>query len=66
MDMIDNLYGGGASDPIGLDHDDFVHDVQFDFYGNQLATCSSDHKIKIWRKVAPSRGQDYDPRSYQQ
>lgn len=39
-----------SDNTIGLDHDDFIHDVQFDFYGNQLATCSSDHKIKIWRK----------------
>lgn len=37
---------------IALGHDDFVHDVQYDFYGNQLATCSSDQKIKIWQKVA--------------
>ena len=36
---------------MALGHDDFVHDVQFDFYGNQIATCSSDQKIKIWHKV---------------
>lgn len=38
---------------LGLGHDDFVHDVQFDFYGNQLATCSSDQKIKVWHKIYP-------------
>ena len=27
---------------LGLGHDDFVHDVSFDFYGNQMATCSTD------------------------
>ena len=36
---------------LSLEHDDFVHDVQFDFYGNRIATCSSDQKIKIWQKV---------------
>lgn len=25
-----------------LNHDDFVHDVSYDFYGKRLATCSSD------------------------
>jgi hypothetical protein len=25
-----------------LKHEDFVHDVQYDFYGKRIATCSSD------------------------
>ena len=25
-----------------------VHDVQLDYYGRRLATCSSDHTIKIF------------------
>lgn len=29
-------------------HDDFVHDVAYDYYGKRIATCSSDHKVKIW------------------
>eukprot|EP00823_Brevimastigomonas_motovehiculus_P002849 TRINITY_DN1689_c0_g1_i1.p1 TRINITY_DN1689_c0_g1~~TRINITY_DN1689_c0_g1_i1.p1 ORF type:complete len:350 (+),score=62.84 TRINITY_DN1689_c0_g1_i1:137-1186(+) len=29
-------------------HDDFVHDIAYDYYGKRLATCSSDHYIKIW------------------
>eukprot|EP00743_Colponemidia_sp_Colp-15_P001728 GILK01001887.1.p1 GENE.GILK01001887.1~~GILK01001887.1.p1 ORF type:complete len:319 (-),score=44.64 GILK01001887.1:183-1139(-) len=29
-------------------HDDFIHDVAYDFYGKRLATCSSDQKIKVW------------------
>jgi WD40 repeat protein len=33
------------------DHEDFVHDVCFDFYGQRLATCSSDHKIKVWSQT---------------
>jgi len=33
-----------------LGHDDYVHDISYDFYGKRLATCSSDQKIKIWDK----------------
>ncbi|CAK9069636.1 Nucleoporin SEH1 (GATOR complex protein SEH1) (Nup107-160 subcomplex subunit seh1), partial [Durusdinium trenchii] len=29
-------------------HDDFVHDVAYDHNGKRLATCSSDHAIKVW------------------
>jgi len=29
-------------------HDDYIHDIAYDFYGKRLATCSSDRKIKIW------------------
>eukprot|EP00501_MAST-03F_sp_TOSAG23-6_P000593 GSMAST32.ASY1.ANO1.614.1 assembled CDS len=32
-------------------HDDFIHDVAYDFYGKRLATCSSDRTIKIWEQV---------------
>ena len=33
---------------IQAQHADFVHDVQYDYYGKRLATCSSDHSIKVW------------------
>ena len=33
-----------------LKHDDYVHDVQFDFYGKRIATCSSDQYVKIWER----------------
>lgn len=33
------------------DHDDFIHDLAFDWYGNRLATCSSDQKIKVWDHI---------------
>jgi len=33
-----------------LKHDDYVHDVQFDYYGKRIATCSSDQLVKIWEK----------------
>ncbi|KAK9915915.1 hypothetical protein WJX75_005907 [Coccomyxa subellipsoidea] len=29
-------------------HSDTVHDVQFDYYGRRLATCSSDRTIKVF------------------
>ncbi|KAH9974748.1 WD40-repeat-containing domain protein [Lactifluus volemus] len=30
-------------------HGDLVTDAAYDFYGVRLATCSLDHRIKIWR-----------------
>eukprot|EP00948_MAST-09A_sp_MAST-9A-sp1_P000920 g920.t1 len=35
-------------------HDDIVHDLCHDFYGQRLATCSSDKTIKIFDKVGKS------------
>lgn len=32
-------------------HQDVVHDIKFDFYGNRFATCSSDRDIKVWDLV---------------
>eukprot|EP00814_Leptocylindrus_danicus_P013648 CAMPEP_0116043118 /NCGR_PEP_ID=MMETSP0321-20121206/26144_1 /TAXON_ID=163516 /ORGANISM="Leptocylindrus danicus var. danicus, Strain B650" /LENGTH=381 /DNA_ID=CAMNT_0003523823 /DNA_START=43 /DNA_END=1188 /DNA_ORIENTATION=+ len=29
-------------------HADFVHDIQFDFYGRRIATCSGDRTVKVW------------------
>lgn len=29
-------------------HDDYLHDVAYDYYGRRLATCGSDQRIKIW------------------
>lgn len=29
-------------------HEDMIHDVQLNYYGRRLATCSSDRKIKIF------------------
>jgi len=29
-------------------HHDLINDVAFDFYGGRLATCSSDHMVKVW------------------
>jgi WD40 repeat protein len=33
-----------------LQHDDYVHDIAFDFTGKRIATCSSDQKIRVWEK----------------
>jgi nucleoporin SEH1 len=33
------------------EHDDFIHDLAFDWYGNRLATCSSDQKIKVFDHI---------------
>jgi WD40 repeat protein len=30
------------------DHNAFIHDLAYDYYGRRLATCSSDKKIKVW------------------
>lgn len=38
-------------------HEDFVHDVVYDHYGLRLATCSSDHKIKVWSENAAGEWQ---------
>jgi len=29
-------------------HDDYIHDISYDFYGKRLASCSSDQKVKVW------------------
>lgn len=34
--------------PFITGHEDLVHDVKYDYYGRQLATCSSDLTIKIF------------------
>ena len=39
---------------LNLQHDDVVHDIVFDYYGSRFATCSSDKKIKVFQKDAPS------------
>ncbi|KAJ2855766.1 epoxide hydrolase, soluble (sEH), partial [Coemansia erecta] len=33
---------------IPVNHDDFIHDLAYNFYGTRLATCGSDKCIKIW------------------
>ncbi|XP_018567541.1 nucleoporin SEH1 [Anoplophora glabripennis] len=33
---------------INVEHKDLIHDVAYDFYGHRMATCSSDHFVKVW------------------
>ncbi|XP_022201273.2 protein SEC13 homolog [Nilaparvata lugens] len=33
---------------IDTGHEDLIHDAEMDYYGLRLATCSSDHSIKIY------------------
>jgi len=39
---------------LGTEHDDTIHDMQLDFYGQLLATCSSDHTVKIFAPTPPA------------
>ena len=39
-------------------HQDMIHDAQVDYYGNHLATCSSDKTIKIWKLEDDSKPQE--------
>lgn len=32
---------------ISADHKDLIHDVAYDFYGERMATCSSDQYVKV-------------------
>ena len=32
---------------IPTEHKDIIHDGSFDFYGRRMATCSSDHTVKV-------------------
>jgi len=50
---------------IATDHQEMIHDAQFDHYGKRLATASSDHTVNIFeigandaRKVAVLRGHE--------
>lgn len=38
------------SHTIVADHKDLIHDVAYDFYGERMATCSSDQyvKVRLW------------------
>jgi len=37
-----------SSTVIPSEHKDLIHDVAFNWYGTQLATCSSDQTVRIW------------------
>ncbi|XP_019870416.1 nucleoporin SEH1 [Aethina tumida] len=33
---------------INAEHKDLIHDVAYDYYGDRMATCSSDQYVKVW------------------
>ncbi|XP_066142823.1 nucleoporin SEH1 [Euwallacea fornicatus] len=33
---------------IPAEHKDLIHDVSYDYYGDRIATCSSDQYVKVW------------------
>ena len=37
-----------SSTVVPSEHKDLIHDVAFNWYGTQLATCSSDQTLRIW------------------
>lgn len=41
----DNFY---ILNNVDTGHEDMIHDAEMDYYGLRLATCSSDHSIKIY------------------
>lgn len=41
---ITNLF---EAQTIYADHKDLIHDVAYDFYGERMATCSSDQYVKV-------------------
>lgn len=32
---------------INAEHKDLIHDVAYDYYGQRMATCSSDQSVKV-------------------
>jgi nucleoporin SEH1 len=49
---------------VNLQHSDLVHDVAYDYYGQSLASCSSDHRIKVWARntsAPPAKGEPDEP-----
>ncbi|ORY29254.1 WD40 repeat-like protein [Rhizoclosmatium globosum] len=42
--------------PFAPDHSDLVHDIQYDFYGKRIATCSSDQRVKVWHIDSETEG----------
>lgn len=44
------------SQTILADHKDLIHDVAYDFYGERMATCSSDQYVKVRIVSKQNRG----------
>lgn len=37
---------------INAEHKDIIHDVSFDYYGERIATCSTDQFVKVCNYVS--------------
>ncbi|CAM6105805.1 unnamed protein product [Calypogeia fissa] len=46
------MTAGTGAQTIESGHQDVVHDVQLDYYGKRMATCSSDRSIKVFPLAA--------------
>ena len=44
-------------------HADYIHDVCYDWFGDRLATCSSDQRIRIFQRTTPTNQQQQTPPS---
>ncbi|KAG5670547.1 hypothetical protein PVAND_000801 [Polypedilum vanderplanki] len=42
---------------VHTEHRDVIHDCSYDYYGQRMATCSSDQTIKIWEQNEKGQGQ---------
>ena len=36
---------------INAEHKDLIHDIAYDFYGQRMATCSSDQFVKVSQRT---------------
>lgn len=39
-----------------VESEDYLQDIVFDYYGNKMAICGSDRKIKIFEKTDTEEG----------
>lgn len=40
---------------IAAEHKDLIHDVSYDYYGDRIATCSSDQYVKVCKQTCFSK-----------
>lgn len=45
--------------PFIAGHEELIHDLNYDFYGKRIATCSSDQHIKVFDKVEDYQNQNF-------
>ena len=45
-------------DPVratSTDHKDLIHDISYDYYGDRMATCSSDQTVKVGNTLVSNK-----------